>query len=151
MYLRKLYCKIFNKKVISCMGIVVFKDQENEKVLILNNEREWVFPKGHVEKGETFLECVIREVKEESNIILKPIESIGQIYEYEFYFDLEKAIKQIKVFGFIIKEPQEVIYNKDECFIDGKFVTFDEAFSMLKHNDAKKALEKMIMKLNFLS
>ena len=135
------------KQVISCMGIVVYVNDSQKEVLLLNSEGEWVFPKGHLEKGESLLNCAIREVFEESGVKLSPNNSLGQIDEYSFYFDVEEAIKVIKVFGFLIKDKQSVIFNKEENFIDGKFIDVNDAINMLKHQDAKDALKNVIEKI----
>lgn len=59
------------KEKISSMSIVIANLKEEKKVLLLNSEGEWVFPKGHVEKNETYLETAIRELKEESDVTVK--------------------------------------------------------------------------------
>lgn len=132
---------------ISCMGIVLLYNNSQKEVLILNSEGEWVFPKGHLEKDETLLDCAVREVFEEARIKLLKEQSLGQIDEFSFYFDKEQAIKVIKVFGFIINSRQIVCYNKNEGFIDGKFVEVNDALKLLKHDDAKNALRKLLNKV----
>ncbi len=132
---------------ISSMAIVITKKEKKLKVLLLNSEGEWVFPKGHVESNETELDAAIRELYEESNVKVNAQESIGQVDEYKFYFSGENAVKVIKVFAFIINDEREITYNKNEGFIDGKWVEVDYALKMLKHNDAKNALEKTIKKI----
>ena len=129
---------------ISSMAIVIAKKEKKLKVLLLNSEGEWVFPKGHVESNETELDAAIRELYEESNVKVNAQESIGQVDEYKFYFSGENAVKVIKVFAFIINDEREITYYKNEGFIDGKWVEVDYALKMLKHNDAKNALEKTI-------
>lgn len=132
---------------ISSMAIVIAKKEKNLKALLLNNDGEWVFPKGHLEANETELDAAIRELYEESNVKVNAQESIGQVDEYKFYFSGENAVKVIKVFAFIINDEREITYNKNEGFIDGKWVEVDYALKMLKHNDAKNALEKTIKKI----
>ena len=132
---------------ISSMAIVIAKKEKNLKALLLNNDGEWVFPKGHLEANETELDAAIRELYEESNVKVNAQESIGQVDEYKFYFSGENAVKVIKVFAFIINDEREITYNKNEGFIDGKWVEVDDALKMLKHNDAKNALEKTIKKI----
>ena len=132
---------------ISSMAIVIVKKEKNLKVLLLNNDGEWVFPKGHIESNETELHAAIRELHEESNVVVYEQESIGQVDEYKFYFSGENAVKVIKVFAFIINDEREITYNKNEGFINGKWIEVDDALKMLKHNDAKNALEKTIKKI----
>lgn len=129
------------------MAIVIAKKEKNLKALLLNNDGEWVFPKGHLEANETELDAAIRELYEESNVKVNAQESIGQVDEYKFYFSGENAVKVIKVFAFIINDEREITYNKNEGFINGKWIEVDDALKMLKHNDAKNALEKTIKKI----
>lgn len=133
---------------ISSMAIVIAKKEKNLKVLLLNNDGEWVFPKGHLEANETELHAAIRELYEESNVVVDEQECIGKVDEYKFYFSGENAVKVIKVFAFIIDNEREITYNKNEGFIDGEWIAIDDALKILKHDDAKKALIKVIRRCN---
>ena len=133
---------------ISSMAIVVAKTVDGSKILLLNNEGEWVFPKGHVEAGETFLKAAIRELFEESGVNVKENQSLGQIDEFRFYFDGEKAVKVIKVFAFITNQIQKIIINKSEGFVSGGWFDTKTAMRKLKHDDARNSLKKLCEMLN---
>lgn len=132
---------------ISCMAIVIAKSKEGRKVLQLNSEGEWVFPKGHVEAGESYINTAIRELKEEAGVCVYAKDSLGQVDEFRFYFDGEKAVKVIKVFAFSIDATQEINYNEEEGFIDGGWFDVNKAINQLKHDDARNALRKSLEKL----
>ena len=53
------------KKVLASGGIVI--NEKNEMLLIYRHSK-WDLPKGNVEKGESFEDCALREVKEETGI-----------------------------------------------------------------------------------
>ncbi len=56
---------------------------EGDKILVLNRTKnDWpglTFPGGHVEEGELFSESVIREIKEETGLLISEPEYVGQI------------------------------------------------------------------------
>ena len=39
--------------------------------------RQWIFPKGHQEKGETLAETAVRELKEEGGVVGDAVKSVG--------------------------------------------------------------------------
>ncbi|MDD4494287.1 MAG: NUDIX domain-containing protein [Eubacteriales bacterium] len=48
--------------------MVMIQDKHTGKVLVQNRVKSWKglsFPGGHVENGESFYDCAVREVKEE--------------------------------------------------------------------------------------
>ena len=56
-------------KAVSCGGVVIFRG----KILLLyknfrNRYEGWVLPKGTIERGETYQETALREVKEETGV-----------------------------------------------------------------------------------
>lgn len=69
---------------------------ENKEVLIVKRSPEvdtysgdWCFPGGGVDEGETAEECTVREVREETNLIIKPEDLI---YLYTLNKDSAKEI-----------------------------------------------------------
>ncbi len=78
-------------------GAVVFRDTPGGRMyLLLLNAGRWDFPKGGVEKGESELQTVLREVEEETG--LKGIEIIPgfrKVIEYYYRRDRKNVHKQV--------------------------------------------------------
>jgi nucleoside triphosphatase len=65
-------------------------NEENKIFLGKSNKwgDRWIVPGGHLELGETFVECIKREVREETNLEISNIELIGiqeSIFSKEFH------------------------------------------------------------------
>jgi 8-oxo-dGTP pyrophosphatase MutT (NUDIX family) len=61
--------------------------------------QKWSFPKGHKNRGETYIECAVRETHEEAGIDLYRIDPIAyqrlSVGEYYFYDLDEEVVPQI--------------------------------------------------------
>jgi len=67
-------------------SIVIRLDSKEPQVLLVTarrNPRNWIFPKGHIEKGETPEEAALRETREEAGVVGDLIAPAG-ILEYGF-------------------------------------------------------------------
>ena len=67
-------------------SIVVRLDTKEPQVLLVTakrNPRNWIFPKGHIEKGETPEQAAVRETREEAGVVGKLIGPAG-VLEYGF-------------------------------------------------------------------
>lgn len=67
--------KKFPKVVV---GVLIFNDER--KIFLGRSKKwsdKWAVPGGHLEWGETFFECVKREVKEETNMEVKDVKFVG--------------------------------------------------------------------------
>ena len=62
-------------------GAIVIRDSaDGPKVLLVRARRDprnWIFPKGHQEKGETLAETAVRELAEEAGVVGESIQSVG--------------------------------------------------------------------------
>jgi bis(5'-nucleosidyl)-tetraphosphatase len=60
----------------SC-GFLIVRGQPIREFLLMRHADRWDLPKGHVDLGETELECALRELHEETGITADDIEAIG--------------------------------------------------------------------------
>lgn len=70
---------------------ILFSDDLNQVLLIEKQRPDWQkglynFPGGHIEEGETALNCIKREFKEETNLEIKDWLYIGKIVNKDNYF-----------------------------------------------------------------
>jgi 8-oxo-dGTP pyrophosphatase MutT (NUDIX family) len=70
-------------EVRSC-GIIVFK-REPREFLLMRHPNRWDLPKGHVDPGETDLECALRELQEETGIGADDIE-LDETFLFEHHY-----------------------------------------------------------------
>lgn len=66
------------------MTICMLFDEKRECVLIQNRRKKsWqgvAFPGGHVEEGESFMECIIREMQEETGLRIHDVHLCGLVH-----------------------------------------------------------------------
>jgi 8-oxo-dGTP pyrophosphatase MutT (NUDIX family) len=65
----------------SC-GFLIVRGNPIESFLLMKHFRRWDLPKGHVDEGETELQCALRELREETGIVPEDIE-IDPTFSYE--------------------------------------------------------------------
>lgn len=66
--------------IVKAGGMIVYK---NKILIIQSNFKKWGFPKGHRNKGESVLECAIREIREETSLVVNLTESDRLLGVYE--------------------------------------------------------------------
>jgi len=104
-----------------CAGGLVFI---NGKLLALERyNKVWLFPKGHIDPGETAPEAALREVKEESGLAARIIERLGQS-SYSF---LESGTEHFKTVEWFLMEAEPgKIIPEEGFFIDYQLLTLAE-------------------------
>ena len=55
------------QKVKSC-GFLIYRRQPKLSFLLMKHANRWDLPKGHVDDGETNMQCALRELEEETGI-----------------------------------------------------------------------------------
>lgn len=128
-------------EAVSCGGVVIFRN----KILLLyknykNKYDGWVLPKGTLEKGETYEQTALREVKEETDVDAQIIKYVGKS---EYSFTVPDDIVEKEVHWFLMttnayySKPQ-----KEEYFTDSGFYKYHEAWHLLKFSNEKQILEQ---------
>ncbi|AVP87312.1 hypothetical protein phytr_3600 [Candidatus Phycorickettsia trachydisci] len=122
---------------------VLIRDPSNNKTLLLRRPKDYFLslqqepPGGKVEKNETLLEAVHREVYEETNLLIDKIK-----YIQEFTFADRRGKKYIEhIFhAEIITDPSEVVINihEHESF---EWILCDTILDRNLHPEFKKALK----------
>lgn len=134
--------KLTVKKHHSIGIILFFRFPRKIKFLLLKQHQgHWGFPKGHVEKGEKYLDTAIRELKEETGI--KKIKLIkNKILLRDFYSYNNGKNKIIKTVDYFIAESlvdNVKIDNKE--IINYKWVTFEKGTDRLTFSKSKRILK----------
>jgi ADP-ribose pyrophosphatase YjhB (NUDIX family) len=119
-------------------GAIAFK-VVNESLLILlvrakKNPQDWIFPKGHIEKGETAEAAAARELEEEASI---RGESLGLVGSLNF----QSGDEMVSVAYYLFRFVSEVAETEKR---ERKWCDYDEALALLSHRDAAELLKKAL-------
>ena len=68
------------ERLVSC-GVFVTRGEPIDSFLLMKHKKRWDLPKGHVDPGETELECAYRELEEETGIASSDI-VLDQSFRY---------------------------------------------------------------------
>jgi 8-oxo-dGTP pyrophosphatase MutT (NUDIX family) len=60
-------------EVKSC-GFLIFRNDPPREFLLMRHADRWDLPKGHVDAGETEMQCALRELREETGILAADID-----------------------------------------------------------------------------
>lgn len=134
---------------VSCGGVVI----HNGKILLLYKSQNgrymgWVLPKGTVEKGETFQQTALREVKEETNSDAEIIKYIGKT-QYTFRGNNEIVNKTVHWY-LMVTDSYNCKPQAEEFFIDVGFYKQHEAYYLLKFHDEKQIMNRAVTEYNEL-
>jgi len=102
-------------------------------VLLVSSKKEpghWIFPKGHVERGETAAEAAVRETEEEAGV---EGDLLGPVGALEF----DWGGKRYRVEYFLIRATAETART------DGRrkvWLPYDDALDRLSYDDTRRLL-----------
>jgi len=125
-------------------GIVFRQDSVGIAILLVRAKRDpsaWIFPKGHIEPGETPRATAVRETREEAGVQGQAITEIGDPQEFEW------VGRWYRVQYFLIRMTSE----SDET--DGRekaWFPFDEALDRISFPSARDLLGQARKKIEAL-
>lgn len=124
----------FTKTRDGCRAIIV-KDGN----ILLTHERNsgwWLLPGGGLEEGETPEECVVREVEEETGVIVRPIDKFLHVYEYYEEYRYGGYCFICEVAGQGKLNPTEAEIKRG---IEPKWIPFEEAVDIFSKHQSYAA------------
>lgn len=65
--------------IVKAGGMIIYK---NKILIVQSNSNKWGFPKGTRNRGESVLECAIREIKEETSVVVTLTENDRLLYSF---------------------------------------------------------------------
>lgn len=120
-------------------GVVVRKDADALRFLLVEAKRNpgnWIFPKGHVEPGESEAEAAVREVREEAGVAGEVLEPIGTI---SFVQDGQPASIRFH----LMRYHGDVPRHEDRA---RRWCTYDEAMELLSYGESRALLRRVCVK-----
>lgn len=123
-------------------AVIKLRSEERaaEFLLLRNRRGFWGFPQGHKEKGETEIQTLVREVKEETGISDLDIRAyIGKI-SYSYYRgDGLRSDKEVR-FYYATTPTKDVKISEEHA--DFTWATLKDAFSLLDHAKLRQILDR---------
>ena len=122
-------------------GAILFIKEKEPLYLLLHYESgHWDFPKGHVEAGETDLDTVRREVKEEAGIT-----NIGILQNFKekihYFYKVNNELMSKDVVFYLAKTNTKDVKLSFE-HIGFAWVSYEKAMEKLTYKNAKDILQK---------
>lgn len=127
-------------------GAVVVNEMNGRRYILLFNAGRWDFPKGNMEKGETELQTVRREVREETGIRdLKFVDGFRKVIEYFYRRDGKNVHKRVVYLLAATADEKVTISNEHQGF--GWF-TYEEALRKASYENSKATVREAERLLN---
>lgn len=122
-------------------GAVVYKKENNRLYILIEYMKQGhvSMPKGHIEEGETKEECVLREIKEETNLVVSLDTSFSYTITYSPYPDIIKDVTFYLATPLTnhIKPQEEEVSRID-------FLPAENALALLTHETDKDVLKSAL-------
>ena len=117
-------------------GAIAFKIAD-EEILILcvrakKTPADWIFPKGHIEPGETAEVAARRELEEEAGVSGELVGPAGSL-------DFQSGDEMVTVEYYLIRFTDEVPRKETR---EIRWCEYQEALALLSHRDAAELLKK---------
>ena len=124
----------------SC-GAVVYcqKDNDIKYVLVCERSGYWVFPKGHMEEGESEYDTALREVKEETGLDVTFIEGFRVKDEHNLAREgRPNTIKQ--TIYFLVKYENQTFVPQESEISQIELLDYESAMAKLQFDSFKEIL-----------
>jgi 8-oxo-dGTP diphosphatase len=117
--------------VIEAAGGVIWREATCHRIEILLVHRprysDWSLPKGKLKRGETALECALREVREETGLLCR----VGQELSTAYYLDRRLREKRVRYWAMQARSGR---FRRNDEVDEVRWLMLDEANDMLSYD-----------------
>jgi len=127
------------RRVVEGAGGVVLNDV-GEVLLIRHRNGSWVFPKGHIESGESKVDAAVREVEEEAGVQAAIVDP-RQTWQTEY---VNPRHEGRRITWYLLRTHATEAVMREPIFPSGGFFTPDEALGMLAFEEDRTLLRQVL-------
>ena len=124
-------------------GSIIYRQTPQGKLYLLLNypSGHWDFVKGNIEKGETFKQTVLREMREETGIVdITFVEGFEDKVEYHYQRDGQVIHKDVVFFVSNTKTDQVILSHEHRDYI---WLNYNDALAKLTYKTAQNLFKKI--------
>ncbi|PAB58141.1 NUDIX domain-containing protein [Anaeromicrobium sediminis] len=134
------------REEVSSGGVVIFG---NAILLLKKYNGDWVLPKGKIKKNESRSEAAIREVYEEGRVKAEIMDYIDKIkYSFKNCWNEYEVVEKTVHWYLMKTKSMNCAPLKEEGFIEARFVHVNRALGMVKYDDERYIIKKVLDKIN---
>lgn len=127
-------------------GVLAWDREDGSEILLIRRNGFWDLPKGKIEKGESYEECALREVEEETGIKNLQIESVLCKTWHEFARDEIHYGKTTYWFSMKVTDPNQPVPQQSEGITEIIWVKPEVALEKVHFENLKEVLKKFRQK-----
>ncbi len=127
------------RRVVEGAGGVVINDA-GDVLLIRHRNGSWVFPKGHIESGESKVDAAVREVEEEAGVqatVVDPRKTWQTAY-------VNPRREGRRITWYLLRSQATEAVMREPIFPSGGFFAPDEALGMLAFEEDRAMLRHVL-------
>jgi ADP-ribose pyrophosphatase YjhB (NUDIX family) len=121
--------------IVPQAGAVAFRaSAHGSDVLLVRAKKDptvWVFPKGHVESGESIETAALRELREEAGVQGTIVDALGTL-------EFQSGSERVQVAYFLVRYTGDVPPAESR---ERRWCSYDEAHELLGFPNARRLLE----------
>lgn len=127
------------KTVVEQAGAVVFRRAlDRPEILLVRAKKspdQWIFPKGHIEPGETAEVAAVRETREEAGVKGRVVIPLAPPLEFD------SGRERVRVRYYLLQATSDTKPSEER---EKKWCSVDEALKQLSHDDARELLRRAL-------
>jgi 8-oxo-dGTP pyrophosphatase MutT (NUDIX family) len=133
-----------SEREVSAGGVVVHDGQ----VLVIvptrraaDGSQVLALPKGHLDAGETVVQAATREVREETGMVVEPVQELGEV-RYWYVRDRRKVAKSVHFFLFRLLGGD--LADHDDEVLEARWIGLSEAQKALSYAGEREMVARAL-------